>query len=333
VNVRALKLLLMAMIVLISACACALGGGGSPDRSPTTITFAGVREQGASGLVAAQLEGDLAEQGLELAPTWATTGAVILQGVVGGQFDVGNIGPAQLYTAIHNGACARVLRPMESAAYGLIARPEIHLDRSRPFPSILRQLKGKRIGVASLGAAQQLVLQTLLADAGLDPQADVTWVAIGSGATAVTAFTSDAVDVAMSYSQLEVNLQKADAGFDKVLDLSGPNTPLGVFWQALAVANCDWADAHPGVVMRLCHALNRGFESLSRDPDAGPRAFAYVNIGSDAEESASLWARYKTPVTEIPPLTEENWAYQARFAVDGYEPDFQRYVVPGCARA
>jgi len=58
-------------------------------------------------------------------------------------------------------------------------------------------------------------------------------------------------------------------------------------------------------------------------PDAIPgaalrpgEAFAYVEIGSDVDESASLWETYKAPSIDIPPLTEQNWRYQSRFTPD-----------------
>jgi len=318
-----------------SGCYAANGstGGQMPNAPLTKVSFIGVKDQGATGYAAAQVQGAFAEQALEFSPTWATSGSVILQGVVGGDFEVGNVGPSQLYAAIENGACARVLRPTEGAAYGLIARPDLHLAVDRPFPDVLRQLKGTRIGVAARGAAQELVLRTLLKEAGLDPNTDVTWLAIGSPATALAAFTSGQVDVAMSYTQLEVNLRAAGAGFDKVLALTGSGTPLGVFWQAVAIANCDWADSHPDTVMRFCRALNQGFAALAKDHDAGPKAFAYVEIGSDVDESASLWETYKAPSIDIPPLTEQNWRYQSRFTPDNYTPDFARHVVAGCATA
>ena len=59
------------------------------------------------------------------------------------------------------------------------------------------------------------MLRTLLKEAGLDPNTDVTWLAIGSPATALAAFTSGQVDVAMSYTQLEVNLRAAGAGLTR----------------------------------------------------------------------------------------------------------------------
>jgi NitT/TauT family transport system substrate-binding protein len=321
---------------LAMAAGCASSDGtsrGGPAARTTTVSYAGVREQGSAGFAAALLQGDFARQGLAFAPTWATSGSVILQAVVGGSVDVANLGPSQLYEAVQNGACAQVLRPTEGAAYGLIAQPRLNLDSALPFPDVLKQLKGLTIGVAARGAAQELVVGALLKAAGVNPQTGVSWVAIGSGAAAVAAFASDKVDVVVSYSQLEVNLQANGTPFDELLNLSGPHTPLGTFWQAVAVANCAWADHHRGTVLKFCHALNQGFAALTNDPVAGPEAFAYLHLGTTLDQSTALWSKYNDPVVRIPPLDRQDWAYQARFTSDDYTPSYSAHVVNGCATA
>jgi NitT/TauT family transport system substrate-binding protein len=317
-------------LVLVMLAAFAAGCGHS---SSATVSYGGVREEGATGYAAAEQQGFFAQQGLTFSPTWAASGTVLLQGLVSGQFDVATLAPSQLFVAIRNGACARVLRPTEGAAYGVIARPALGLDTTRPYPEVLTQLRGKTIGVPARGGAQELVFRSMLKESGLNPDKDVTWVAIGQGAAATTAFSSGTVDVAMSYSQLEVNLTAVGIRFVKLLDLTGPDTPLGAFWQSLAVANCDWAHDHPDQVMKFCHALNQGFAALVERPDAGPRAFAYLNVGPDLSQARSLWPKYRTPVVDIPPLTEANWNYQARFTAGGSAPAFSSYVVNGCTTA
>jgi len=87
-------------------------------------------------------------------------------------------------------------------------------------------------------------------------------------------------------------------------------------------------------------SLRQAILAFGGDADAIPgaalrpgEAFAYVEIGSDVDESASLWETYKAPSIDIPPLTEQNWRYQSRFTPDNYTPDFARHVVAGCATA
>ena len=322
---RVVVLLMLVTLPLNAGC----GGSGAA----TAVSYGGVRDQSTTGYAVAELEGFFAHQGLTFSPTWATSGTVLLQGVVSGDFDVANLGPAQLYGAIANGACARVLRPTQGVAYGVIAQPGLGLDTTRPYPETLTQLRGRSVGVPVRGAAQELVLRSLLTDAGLDPDTDVTWVAIGAGAAAASTFASGKVDTAMSYPQLEVNLEAGGTGYDKLVDLAGPDTPLGAFWQSVAVANCDWADEHHDTVLKFCHALNQGFRALEQEPDAGPRAFAWLGLASDPGPARNLWEKYGTPVADIPPLTEENWNHQAKFAAGAAAPDFSEYVVDGCSTA
>jgi NitT/TauT family transport system substrate-binding protein len=323
----------LVLLLVLSAMPCSAGCGGSGESRPAAVSFGGVRDQGATGYAVAELEGFYARQGLTFSPTWATSGTVLLQGLVSGDFDVVNLGPAQLYEALKNGACARLLRPTQGAAYGVIARTGLDLRATLPFPEVLTQLRGRTLGVAARGASQELVLRSLLTDAGLNPDTDVRWVAIGAGATAASTFTSGTVDAAMSYPQLEVNLEASGTAFDKLVDLAGSNTPLGEFWQSVAVANCDWADDHHDTVMKFCHALNQGFRALDQQPDAGPRAFAHLGLGSDADRARSLWDRFKAPVVDIPALNEKNWLHQATFTPDGTAPNFSEHVLDGCATA
>jgi NitT/TauT family transport system substrate-binding protein len=321
------------LLIVLSTMPWIAGCGGSGASRATAVSFGGVRDQGSTGYTAAELGGFYAQQGLTFTPTWATSGTVLLQGLVSGDFDVANLGPAQLYGAIRNGACARVLRPTQGAAYGVIAQTGLDLDPTLPYPRVLTQLRGRTVGVAARGASQELVLRSLLRDAGLDPDTDVRWVAIGAGAAAASTFASGKVDVAMSYPQLEVNLQAGGTPFDKLVDLAGSNTPLGEFWQSVAIANCAWADDHHDTVMKFCHALNQGFRALQQQPDAGPRAFAHLGLGSNPDQARSLWNKYKTPVVDIPAFTEENWHHQASFTTDGTTPDFSEYAVDGCSTA
>jgi NitT/TauT family transport system substrate-binding protein len=320
------------LLLVLSTMPGVAGCAGSGATRAATVSFAGVRDQGTTGYVVADREGFYAQQGLTFSPTWATSGTVILQGLVSGDFDVANLGPAQLYGAIGNGACARVLRPTQGAAYGVIAQTGLRLDTTRPYPGVLTQLRGRTVGVAVRGASQELVFRSLLTTAGLDPD-DVRWVAIGAGAVAAAAFASGKVDAAMSYPQLEVNLEAGGTAFDKLVDLAGSDTPLGEFWQSVAVANCDWADHHHDTVLKFCHALNQGFRALDRQPDAGPEAFAHLGLGPDPGRARALWDRYKTPVVDIPPLTEANWRHQAAFTPDGKTPAFSAHVVDGCSTA
>jgi len=73
----------------------------------------------------------------------------------------------------------------------LMVRPEIRK---------VEDLKGKRIGISSLGSAGDLLFGYVLRKYGIDTTRDVIWLAVGNTAERLQALTSGAVDAAdMTY--------------------------------------------------------------------------------------------------------------------------------------
>lgn len=77
-------------------------------------------------------------------------------------------------------------------------------------------LKGKRIGVSSLGVTEYPATRALLNGLGIDPDADVSWIAVGGGLAGGTALQQNAID--------------AYAGFDSTL---GTIEGAGIAFKAL----------------------------------------------------------------------------------------------------
>lgn len=65
----------------------------------------------------------------------------------------------------------------------------------------LSDLKGKRIGIAAMGSAAITFGKALTSEAGLNPNRDVSFLAVGSGAQAVGALNNGAVDALIFSSQ------------------------------------------------------------------------------------------------------------------------------------
>lgn len=62
-----------------------------------------------------------------------------------------------------------------------------------------RDLKGKKIGVSSLGGTEYPVTRNVLKTLGIDPDKDVSWLAVGQGVTAGVALQRKAVDALAYY--------------------------------------------------------------------------------------------------------------------------------------
>lgn len=84
------------------------------------------------------------------------------------------------------------------SAFFLVFGAEMKQPESREYRDIIRGLKGKRIGVTTLGSGPDYALRTYLKDAGMSVD-DVTIVAIGAPDTAYPALVHRQVDAAITF--------------------------------------------------------------------------------------------------------------------------------------
>jgi NitT/TauT family transport system substrate-binding protein len=110
---------------------------------------------------------------------------------------------------------------------GLIVRKDVPTPNAdKPYPQMIRDLKGLRIGISSAGASTDTTLQYLLREAGLDPKKDVNIVPVGDPGTMLAALKNGVVDAAMAVEPMQtvalhqVNIAKM------VVDIEGGGAPL-----------------------------------------------------------------------------------------------------------
>jgi NitT/TauT family transport system substrate-binding protein len=83
--------------------------------------------------------------------------------------------------------------------FSVIARNEVPTPNAgKPYPQMLTDLKGLKIGISTPGASTDVTLRFLLREAGLDPQKDVTIVPVGDPTTALAGLKNGVIDANMS---------------------------------------------------------------------------------------------------------------------------------------
>jgi NitT/TauT family transport system substrate-binding protein len=83
--------------------------------------------------------------------------------------------------------------------FSVIARNEVATPNAgKPYPQMLADLKGLKIGISTPGASTDVTLRFLLREAGLDPQKDVTIVPVGDPTTALAGLKNGVIDANMS---------------------------------------------------------------------------------------------------------------------------------------
>ena len=118
----------------------------------------------------AQLKGFYRDEGLDL-ETILIRGAVGLQALLGGSVDYSSAAGALIAAAVRGVPVKLVLIVNSKPQFDLVGQPEI---------KTIQQLKGKFIGISSLGGAVDLLTQLILTKNGVTPNKDATLLVIGT---------------------------------------------------------------------------------------------------------------------------------------------------------
>jgi NitT/TauT family transport system substrate-binding protein len=131
----------------------------------------------------------------------------------------------------------------------------------------LADLKGKKLGVTSMGSAGVTFGRAFLSSAGLDPSTDITFVAIGNGAQAVTAVRQGMVDGLMFWDTAVAKFHTSG--------LRLRNLPLPVQISKLPdvslLAQPDFLEKNPRIAIGTGRALAKGLDFCLANPEAAVR--------------------------------------------------------------
>jgi ABC-type nitrate/sulfonate/bicarbonate transport system substrate-binding protein len=173
-----------------------------------------------------------------------------VQTVVGGTLDIGQGSADMTASAINAGADVVIVgTATPGAVLALSARADVPLPgRAKGYPDVIRDLKGRRIGVPARGAAGEVILGAMLRDAGLKP-GDVTVVATGGPDTAYNSMVLgrqvDAV-IAVSPAKELCAITKACA---VVIDMPNGEGP-DLFRKPDAAVSCSSCAANSSTAIR-----------------------------------------------------------------------------------
>jgi ABC-type nitrate/sulfonate/bicarbonate transport system substrate-binding protein len=130
------------------------------------------------------------------------------------------------------------------------------------WQTVVRSLKGKKVGVAALGATQEQWMNGLIKGAGMKT-GDVTLVPVGVGPPAIAALDSNQVDAVLTQPSAEQALvARGDISTLYHLDEGGPFASEMLTGY---VATGKWLDANPDVAKRLCSAMTEAI-TFFQDP-------------------------------------------------------------------
>lgn len=112
------------------------------------------------------------------------------------------------------------------------------------------QLKGKKLGVSSVGSSSDIATRVALKKLGLDPSKDVNIVAVGSSQNRLAAMYSGAIQGSVNQPPDTVAMEAK--GFHSILDMAAAKLPTA---NTGVVVKKSWASANKSVVQRFIDSL------------------------------------------------------------------------------
>ena len=152
--------------------------------------------------------------------------------------------------------------------FTVMVRNDVALpDAASGYPTVMKDLLGKKIGVSARGAGTEYGMRTLLTAANLDPDG-VTYIAVGGTAGQVPALRTGNVDAVVA-AGLGADVIQAMGIGKPVVDLQAGQGPK----ELLNLANCyegyfgkrSWVEANGDTLRRFVKA-QRQAEAWARDP-------------------------------------------------------------------
>jgi ABC-type nitrate/sulfonate/bicarbonate transport system substrate-binding protein len=204
-----------------------------PAVTPAVTTFAVAKDKGY-----------YREEGLDVELV-VMPSAVGTQALIGGNVKFSTVGGASM-PAILRGAPIRFLfasfsRPM----FWLFAKPEI---RS------IAQLKGKKVGISSLGSGPDSILRDLLKKHGLEGGREVVILPVGSGTARFYALQAGSVDAAML--SIPAIFMAQDAGYRELVSFVDQDI---VELQGSILAPAQLLESEPALAEKFVRGSLKGF--------------------------------------------------------------------------
>lgn len=304
--------------LLLGLAALALGGcvPPAPNVAPTATGPVGSLRLGLVGTFATMLpfqlgsDGLYAAEGLEV-QTLTVAPQAVAQALAAGSLDLAAVSPNYLISLRSAGQeIIGLYAGFNQADYGWYARPEI---------TSWAQLRGRTLGVTSLGGATASLTRYVLRKHGLDPETDVTLVPVSVAGGMVAALKAGQVDAgllgspltwqaeAAGFRRLGTQAEEVAASWPKFLLIARERLlderadALGAFLRAVVRAiraiKADRSAAvaalvatykfEPAIAERAYDELAAGYDERGRLPTAAMPTFWKITI--EAGEAPEAW--------------------------------------------
>jgi NitT/TauT family transport system substrate-binding protein len=260
----------LVFILGIVACGGAPAASGAPSTAPTlaasaapTPTTAPTKLVVTYGSVAADVlptyvaldSGIFLRNGLDVELQLITSSSAAVAALVSAKADFAQAGGSEIISANVGGADLVSLAMTSSTySYVLEASPDIKTPA---------ELKGKKVGISSAGSSSDVAVRVSLKKIGLDPDKDVSIVAIGGIPERTAAMQSGAIQATVANPPETIALERA--GFKPLLDLASLKLPAALQG---TITRRDMVTAKKDVVQRYVDSIVQSIAYIRKNRQA-----------------------------------------------------------------
>src|SRR2546427_7200585 len=252
----------LALLVLVSLAAA--GAVGAQTRPPAKVVYTLTTKDVSVGLSAHPsiplTLGYWKAEGLDVEVTTLEGSTAGLQQLAAGNIQFATVGPEVALIAREKGVKVKSFYVVSGVTIFRVVVP-----RESSVQSVA-DLRGKTIGVSAMASGAVPVARALLASGGLDPDKDVKWIAVGTGAPAAVALNGKSVDAMALWGDFQAGLENRGLQFREITapfmkDLLGQ----------VVIARDDFLAEHPAVAVAFARGLAKATLFGLSNPEAAVR--------------------------------------------------------------
>jgi ABC-type nitrate/sulfonate/bicarbonate transport system substrate-binding protein len=220
--------------------------------------------------------------GLDAELTYIASGPTLLQSMIAGEIDFGELAaPSSMNAFLEGGEVVWITEAVNRPVLLLIARPEI---------ARFEDLRGRPVGVTRIGTTTHTFMKIALRNVGMDPEADVQILQTGGTPETVAALETGRIFGAVSGPPN--HLRALEAGMRVLVDLA----ELGIPWPfAGTITTKRYIAAHPDAVQGYVKAYAEALHLLRTDRERSVAVimkYAELTDRGIAEQSWEMFRPY-----------------------------------------
>jgi len=310
------------MLLLLVMSAILLAGCGTKETEKDTVietasndltkvVISEFRNLSWSAVYVAYQNGYFQEEGI--APEFALykDGPIAFQGMHGGDSQFCLLSQEPVLKAEQEGLDSSIIYTvLDTRLYGFVGAKDV---------KSVKDLKGQAIFAGMPGSAPYSFVSAILAEAGLDPQKDVTFVNLDYSAS-MSALSQG--NIKASYINIDNRVEIQDMDVNILVDTSNPTDAAkylkaDVFPGEIITATSEFAAKNPDTVQGFVNAVNKGTKWINEHSEGEvAKLIAPLFQGMEEDVLAKKIAILKSAITKTGFISEESQTAVENFCIN-----------------